>query len=64
MITDGEKCHYLAMKSLLALFRGITSNNNGDFYCLHCFHLYRTENKFKKHEKVSNDHDCYVEMPN
>ena len=35
MITDGEKWHYLAVKSLSALLRGITgSNNNGDFYCL------------------------------
>ena len=26
MITDGEKWHYLALKSLSALFRGMTSN--------------------------------------
>ena len=32
MITDGEKWHYLAVKSLSALFRGITDNSNGDFY--------------------------------
>ena len=63
MITDGKKLHYLFMKSLLALLRGITSNHYGDFYCLSCFHSYRTENKLKKHEKLSNDHDyCYVEM--
>ena len=31
---DGEKWHYLAVKRLSELFRGITSNNNGDFYCL------------------------------
>ena len=37
MITDGEKWHYLAVKRLSALFRGITGNNNGDFYCLNCF---------------------------
>ena len=65
MITDGKKWHYLAVKSLSALLRGITSNHDGDFYCLNCFHSYRTENKLKKHEKVCNDHDyCYVEMPN
>ena len=67
MITDGEKWHYLAVKSFTVLFRGITSNNNGDFYCLSCFHSYSTEKKkqLKKHEKVCNDHDyCYVEMPN
>ena len=37
MITDGEKWHCLAAKSLSAQFRGITGNNNGDFYCLNCF---------------------------
>ena len=52
-------------ENLSALFRGITSNHNGDFYCLNCFHLYSRKNKLKKHEKVFDDHDyCYVEMPN
>ena len=37
MITDREKWHYLAVKSLSAFIRGITGNNNGDFYCLNCF---------------------------
>ena len=65
MITDGTKWHYLAVKKLCSLLRGITSNHNGDFYCLNCFHSYRTENKLKKHEKVCNNHDyCYVEMSN
>ena len=36
MITDDEKWHNLAVKSLSALFRGITDINNGDFYCLNC----------------------------
>ena len=34
MITGGEKWHYLAVKSLSALFREITGNNHGDFCCL------------------------------
>ena len=64
MITDGEKWDYLAVKSLSVLFRGITGNNNGDFYCLNCFQSYTTENKLKKHKKVCENHDyCYVEMP-
>ena len=59
-----QKIHYLAVKSLSRLLRGIKSNHDRNFYCLNCFHLYRTENKLKKHEKVCNDHDyCYVEMP-
>ena len=65
MITDkNNRWHYLAVKSLSALFRGITSSNNGDFYCLNCFHSYRTLNKLKKHERVCNNHDyCRVDMP-
>ena len=65
MIADGKKCHYLDAKSLSAFFRGITWKHVGDFYCLNCFHSYKTENKLIKHEKVCNDHDyCYVEMQN
>ena len=64
MITDGEKWHYLAVKSLSALFREITGNNYGDLYCLNCFQSCTTENKLKKHKKVCENHDyCYVEMP-
>ena len=33
MITDGKKCHYLAVKSLPALLKGITSKHVEDFYC-------------------------------
>ena len=66
MITDdGKKWHYLAVKSISALLRGITSNHNGDFYCLNCLHSYRTKEKLKKHEKVCNNHDyCYAKMSN
>ena len=63
-ITDGEKWHYLAVKSLSALFREITGNNHGDCYCLNCFQSYTTENKLKKHNKVCENHDyCHTEMP-
>ena len=48
MITNGKKWHYLPVKKLPALLRRITSNNNGDFYCLNCFHSYRTEQKTQK----------------
>ena len=65
MITDGTKWHYIAMKSLSALLRGVTSNHNGDFYCLNCFHSYGTKEKLEKHENVCNDHGyCYGEEPN
>ena len=55
MITNGEKWHYIALKSvrtddgfnrpirsLSRSFRGITANHNGDFY-LHCLHSFRTD---------------------
>ena len=65
MITDGEKWHYLTVRSLPALFRRITDNNHGDFYCLNCFRAYTTENKLESHKKVCENHDyCCIEMPN
>ena len=65
MITDNDnRWHYLAAKSLPALFRGITLNQYWDFYCLNCFHSYCTLNKLKKHERVCNNHDyCRIDMP-
>ena len=49
MITDGEKWHYLALKSLSALLRGITSNHKGDFYCFNYFieHKRKTQKTWK-----------------
>ena len=41
------KWHYLSIKSVSALLRGITSSHNRDFYCLNCFHPYRTQKKLK-----------------
>ena len=64
MISDGQKWHYLVVKNLSGLLRGITSNHKEDFYCLNCFHSYRTENKLKAHKKICENHDyCHVEMP-
>ena len=56
MIIDGEKWHYLVVNNLSILLRGITSNHHDGFYCLNCFHSYRTKNKLEAHKK-------YVEMP-
>ena len=53
MITNGENLHYIALKSertddgfnfpiksLSRLFRRITLNHSGDFYCLNCLHSF------------------------
>ena len=46
------------------MLRGISLSNNGDFYCLNCFHSYGTLNKLKKHERVCKNHDhCHIDMP-
>ena len=64
MIGNGKKWHYLAVKNLPGLFRGISSNHVGDQYCLGCFHSYSTPNKLKKHERLCNNHKfCEIEMP-
>ena len=57
MISNGENWHYLAVKSLSRLLRGISSNHNGDYYCLNCFHSYRTENKLNVHKKICENHE-------
>ena len=77
IITNGKKWHYIALKiartadgfnrpirSLFRLCRGITANNNGDFYCLGCLHSFWTDNALKKHERLCDNSDyCHVEMP-
>ena len=64
MISNGENWHYLAVKSLSRLLRGITNNHDGDYYCLNCFHSYRTENKLNAHKKIcENNEYCNIEMP-
>ena len=47
MISYGKKWHYLVVKKLSALLRGITCNNNGDFYCINCLHSFRTKDELK-----------------
>ena len=64
MITNGEKWHYLTVKNLPGLLRGITSTHKEDFYCLNCFHSYRTRNKLESHKKICENYDyCNIEMP-
>ena len=59
-----ESWYYLAVKSLSALLRGITSKLNGDFYYFNCLHSFRTENKLKYHDKVcKNKNICGIVMP-
>ena len=64
MITDGEKWHYLTVKHLPGLLRGVTSTHKEDFYCLNCFCSYRTRNKLEAHKKICENYDyCNIELP-
>ena len=72
-----NKWHYIALKSKITdnnnkksinsiskLFRGITSDHNGAFYCLRYLQSYRTDNALKKHKRLCNKHDhCEMIMP-
>ena len=63
-ISNGENWHYLVVKNLSRLLRGISSNHNSDYYYLNCFQSYRTENKLNAHKKICENHDYYnIEMP-
>ena len=45
MILNGEGWHYLAVKKLSALLRGIMSKYHNYFYCVNYLHSFATENK-------------------
>ena len=45
------------IKKLSALLRGTTSKYFSDFYCLNCFHSFRTKNKLESHKKVCENKD-------
>ena len=61
MIPNGKEWHYLVVKKLSMLLREITSNNNGNFYCLDCLHSFRTKNRLESHKKVCKNKDfCNV----
>ena len=64
MIIDNmNNLHYLAVKNISRFLGGITSNRNGDFYCLKYFDSYKTKEKLKKHKRICKNHDfCYVKM--
>ena len=64
IITDNKKQHYLPVKKVFQLLRGITSKYVEDHYCLNCLHSFRTENKLKEHRNVCENHNyCHKEMP-
>ena len=64
MITDSEKYHYLAVRKLSTLFKGVTSKHDGACFFINCLQPFRTKNKLEKHYNVCKNHEyCHEEMP-
>ena len=57
VISNEKKWHYLAVKELLALWRGITSKHHGDFYCLTCLHSFPTEKNMNRITNICKNKD-------
>ena len=41
--SKGQQWHFLPVKKLLSLLRGIRSKHCGNFYCLNCLPFFRTK---------------------
>ena len=64
MIPCEKGWHYLAVKKLSALLRGITSKHNGNLYRLNCLDYFRAENKLECREQVcKNETSCGITLP-
>ena len=53
-----KKIGNILLQKSTDIIKGKTLENNGDFYCLYCFHSLRAENKLS-HEKVCKNKDFY-----
>ena len=47
----------LAVIKMSPLLRGTTSENNRNFRCLNCLHLFRTKSKLESHKTVCENKD-------
>ena len=50
--SEVRQWHYVAVKKLSALLRGITFKHRTDFYCLNYLHSFAIENKRESHKKA------------
>ena len=64
MIPNGKGRHYLTLKRLSSLLKGITWKHHNDLYCLNYPESFATKKKLKWRKKVSEDKDFYnIAMP-
>ena len=64
MTSNGEGWHYLTVKQLLSLLRGITSKHHSSFYCLNCLYSFATEKKRVPYKKVCEIFQRLTELCN
>ena len=57
MLSNGKGWHYLSVKKLLALIKGIPSKHKSDFYCVSYLRSFRTKNKLESHKRVCENKD-------
>ena len=64
MNSNGDEWHYLAVKKLSALLRGITSKHHGGFCCLNCLHSFSREKKLESYKTICEiKHFCNAIIP-
>ena len=70
MISENEnveledyKYHYIAVKNLSRQCRNITSNHNGDKYCLNCLHSFPSKKSLEQQKICHNHGHCQIFMP-
>lgn len=55
LIEGGGKKHYVAIKRLSALIRGLSSRHDGDYYCRNCLYSLRTVDTMELYYDVCKD---------
>ena len=48
MVPNRKGWHYITVKKLSVLLKGITSKHQDDFYCLNCLHSFRTKTNLNR----------------
>ena len=65
MIVDGQKRHYIAIKSISRLLKSLNTTHKGaHHFCMNCLNGFRTASARDKHyEYCSSDGHVKVNMP-
>ena len=62
ILWNEEGWHYLAVKKLSILLRGIASKHHGDLSCMDCFHSFAKENKRESHETLCEEKKFFITL--